>query len=348
MIVQQKKENRLVYLYKADGDGLIKELSKPYEIPSLHQLADDADCYMRVINISDVRHSMRFNPIQLKYIPTIQDAIIYSDALLQHFSKNAEGAPQYFQLYKETSVNFLAACIWFLMNYKPMPYDAKHNQLWPEYYTDHETGHRRLTGRVFDTEEHVKYVEAAVWLGKYSDMPHVLAFLNLEYKTMLDVLETDSEAFPLIAPYRMIFRNRDYELLNLAFLPLRTALCRFQSKEMYWLLHKDGDDFDLSVPLCRDYLMLVSKDSQRKFLNMFSLLIGASVPTGKEWNYLDREFSWESYNTILEGENIRPYRFSSKEEMERILYANYDSVKVDVDNMIEEIIKEYPRSYEEN
>jgi len=348
MIVQQKKENRLVYLYKADGNGLIKELSEPYEIPSLHQLADDVGCYMRVINISDVRNSMRFNPIQLKYIPTLQDAITYSDNLLNYFWENAEGAPQYFKLYQESSVNFLAACIWFLMNYKRMPYDAKHYQLWPEYYTDHETGHRRLTGRVFDTEEHVKYVEEAFWLGKYSDMPHVLAFLNLGYKTMLDVLETDNEVFPLIAPHRMIFRNREDELLDLSLLPLRTVLCRFQTKEMYWVLHKDGDDFDLSVPLCRDYLMLVSKESQRKLLNIFSLLIGASVPTGKDWDCLDKKFPWESYNTILEGENIRPYRFSSKEEMEKILYANYDSVKVDVDNMIEEIIKEYPRSYEEN
>ena len=349
MIVQQKKENRLVYLYKADGNGLIKELSEPYEIPSLHQLADDVGCYMRVINISDMRNSMRFNPIQLKYIPTFQDAITYSDNLLSYFWENAEGAPQYFKLYQETSVNFLAACIFFFVNYKRLPYDNETGEeLVPEYHTDKETGHKKLTGNVFDKNGNPVPPNKFYWLGKYSDMPHVLAFLNLGYKTMFDVLETDNEVFPLIAPYRMIYRNREDELLDLSLLPLRTVLCRFQTKEMYWVLHKDGDDFDLSVPLCRDYLMLVSKESQRKLLNIISLLIGASVPTGKDWDCLDKKFPWESYNTILEGENIRPYRFSSKEEMEKILYANYDSVKVDVDNMIEEIIKEYPRSYEEN
>lgn len=350
MIVRQKQRNRLVYLYKADGDGLIKELSKPYEIPSLHQLADDAGCYMRVINISDVQHSMRFNPIQLKYIPTIQDAITYSDNLLKSFWENTEGAPRYFKLYQETSVNFLAACIWFLMNYRRLPYydNETSEELVPEFHTDKETGHKKLTGNVFDKNGIPVPPNKFHWLGKYSDMPHVMALLNLGYKIMFDVLETDSEVFPLIAPHRTIFRNNDIELMDLTLLPLRTVISRFQTKEMYWILHRDGDDFDLSGSWCRDYLMIVCKDSQRKLLDMFSLLIGTSVPTGKEWNYMDKEFPWESYNTILEGENILLYRFSSKEEMERILYANYQNVKCDIDNMIEEIINEYPLSYEED
>jgi len=33
---------------------------------------------------------------------------------------------------------------------------------------------------------------------------------------------------------------------------------------------------------------------------------------------------------------------------EKILYANYDSVKTDVDNMIEEIFREFPRSSEDD
>ena len=45
-------------------------------------------------------------------------------------------------------------------------------------------------------------VTPAYWLGKYSDMPHVLSFLNIDYKTMFEILQTDPEIFPLIAPFK--------------------------------------------------------------------------------------------------------------------------------------------------
>ena len=54
------------------------------------------------------------------------------------------------------------------------------------------------TGRVFDKMGNE--VEPAYWLGKYSDMPHILSFLNESYQTIFEVLETDNEVAPLLGP----------------------------------------------------------------------------------------------------------------------------------------------------
>ena len=47
------------------------------------------------------------------------------------------------------------------------------------------------TGKVFNHSG--EEVEPAYWLGKYSDMPHILSFLNESYQTIFNVLETDNE-----------------------------------------------------------------------------------------------------------------------------------------------------------
>lgn len=56
---------------------------------------------------------------------------------------------------------------------------------------DTKTGRMIPTGRVFD--ENGKEVQPEYWLGKYSDMPHILSFLNESYQTIFEVLETDNE-----------------------------------------------------------------------------------------------------------------------------------------------------------
>lgn len=43
----------------------------------------------------------------------------------------------------------------------------------------------------------------AYWLGKYSDMPHILSFLNESYQTIFEVLQTDNEVAPCLARSRL-------------------------------------------------------------------------------------------------------------------------------------------------
>ena len=137
-------------------------------------------CQFNIINFVNVEYSRRVN-----------------DSLNKGKNEGGGGSDQFF---KTSAVNFLAACIYFFVNYKRLPYDKDGNELVPEYTEDKETHHRKLTGRVFDKAGNT--VTPAYWLGKYSDMPHVLSFLNIDYKTMFEILQTDPEIFPLIAPFK--------------------------------------------------------------------------------------------------------------------------------------------------
>ena len=74
---------------------------------------------------------------------------------------------------------------------------------------DPETGMIKPTGVVRDTAGNI--VEPAYWLGKYSDMPHILSFLNESYETIFEVLMTDTEVAPLLGPFRTAFDNKAME-----------------------------------------------------------------------------------------------------------------------------------------
>jgi hypothetical protein len=351
MIVQ--RDNYLISLYQSDDVGVMQELFHPNEIPDPRELAEKGFRLIRVLNFADVGHSMRFNPIQLKYIPTIHDAMAFSDKLLEQFWMNTDNPPRYFQLYKEAAKDFLTACIWFFMNYEKLPYDSCGDLLWPEHYTDPETLHRKLTGRVFITEEirdeaeknlaagrkySLGLVNPDHWLGKYSDLPHIISFLNLDHGTIFEVLRTDPETIPLIKMYQTAYEDRDRELVDLCLLPLTSLISKLQTKEAYWVFHRDGDDFDLSDRKWhRDYMMIVCRRSQQQLLKTLSLLVCGSMPTGEEWNYMDAEFKWGSYQYLKDVLEIKPYEFSSSDSMERILSANFFQVQRDIDSLTKEI-----------
>ena len=96
-------------------------------------------------------YSKRVNPIQLKYINNLAAVSETAETLLDSLQKGRRegggGADQFFQT---SSVNFLAACIFFFCNWNKMPYDKDGKPLVPVYDTDRQTGQKRLTGKVLD------------------------------------------------------------------------------------------------------------------------------------------------------------------------------------------------------
>ena len=113
----------------------MEELLSPSDVPSVEELKRQKR-FMRVLNISDIRRSMRFNPIQLKYLPTLQDTTAFAEKLLNVTGITGE------TFYMKAAANFLAACLWFFMNYRKKPFDADRNMLYPEYREDPETHHQ--------------------------------------------------------------------------------------------------------------------------------------------------------------------------------------------------------------
>ena len=203
-------------------------------------------CKFNIINFVDVEYSRRVNPIQQKYIGNLAAASETAETLLESLQKGKkEGGGGSDQFFQTSAVNFLAACIYFFVNYKKVPYDKDGKPLVAEMMEEPKTHRPKPTGRVFNSKG--EEVEPAYWLGKYSDMPHILSFLNQDYQTIFEVLDTDNEVAPLLGPFQTAMKNKAMEQLEGMIGTLRVYTSRLATKESYWIFHKDGDDFDLKV-----------------------------------------------------------------------------------------------------
>ena len=232
------------------------------------------DCAFNIINFVNVEYSRRVNPIQLKYISNLAAASETAETLLESLQKGKkEGGGGSDQFFQTSAVNFLAACIYFFCNYEKRPYDANGHEMNYDKTIDPETGMIKPTGVVRDTAGNI--VEPAYWLGKYSDMPHILSFLNESYETIFEVLMTDTEVAPLLGPFRTAFDNKAMEQLEGMIGTLRVFTSRLATKESYWIFSKEGDDFDLKVsdPAHPSYLLIANDPEMESIIGALNALI---------------------------------------------------------------------------
>lgn len=230
-------------------------------------------CQFNIINFVNVEYSRRVNPIQQKYIPNLAAASETAETLiesLQKGKKDSGGSDQFFQT---SATNFLAACIYFFVNYDKKPYDEDGNELVAEYKIDESTLHRKLTGRVFRDNTMQEKVQPAYWLGRYSDMPHVLSFLNHSYEEIFEVLETDPEVYPLLGSFITAYKNKAMEQLEGMIGTLRVQISRLATKEAYWVF--SGDDFDLKVsdPKHPSYLLIANDPDMESIIGALNAMI---------------------------------------------------------------------------
>ena len=232
------------------------------------------NCQFNIINFVNVEYSRRVNPIQLKYISNLAAASETAETLLESLQKGKkEGGGGSDQFFQTSAVNFLAACIYFFCNYEKRPYDANGNEMNFDKTIDPETGMIKPTGVVRDTNGNI--AQPAYWLGKYSDMPHILSFLNESYDTIFEVLKTDTEVAPLLGPFQTAFENKAMEQLEGMIGTLRVFTSRLATKESYWIFSKDGDDFDLKVsdPKNPSYLLIANDPEMESIIGALNALI---------------------------------------------------------------------------
>ena len=232
------------------------------------------DCQFNMINFVKVEYSRRVNPIQLKYIGNLAAASETAETLLESLQKGKkEGGGGSDQFFQTSAVNFLAACIYFFCNYEKRPYDKDGNEMNYDKTIDPETGMIKPTGVVRDAAGNI--TKPAYWLGKYSDMPHILSFLNESYDTIFEVLMTDTEVAPLLGPFRTAYENNAIEQLEGMIGTLRVFTSRLATKESYWIFSKEGDDFDLKVsdPEHPSYLLIANDPEMESIIGALNALI---------------------------------------------------------------------------
>ena len=217
-----------------------------------------------VINFVNMEYTRRVNPIQLRYINSLGEALETANTLIEALGKGKGSSGGSDDFFKKSAENFLAACIFHFVNYDIRPYDKDWNMLTEGKDKDGNTVYRDKDGNVRELYR---------WKGRYSDLPHVLAFMQEEYSIIFDVLMNNSRVAPLVAPFRSAYKNEAMDQLEGMIGTLRVDASRLVSEESYWVL--SGDDFDLKIsdPANPSYLLIANDPKMESVITALNAVI---------------------------------------------------------------------------
>jgi hypothetical protein len=124
----------------------------------------------------------------------------------------------------------------------------------------------------FFTQSAVNFLAACVYFfsryesGKYSSLPHVLAFLNLSYEEIFNTLFSEPELSSLLSPFATAYRNRAFEQLEGQIGTLKIFISRMATKETFWVF--SGDDFNLKISdPANPAMMVLANDPNTQNIN---------------------------------------------------------------------------------
>ncbi|WP_276499847.1 type IV secretory system conjugative DNA transfer family protein [Pontibacter litorisediminis] len=103
----------------------------------------------------------------------------------------------------------------------------------------------------FFTQSAVNFLASCIFFlsryksGRYSTFPHVMAFLNLGYDEIFDLLFQEPQLVSLLSPFRSAYKNKAFDQLEGQIGTLKINIGRLATKETFWVL--SGDDLDLKI-----------------------------------------------------------------------------------------------------
>lgn len=103
----------------------------------------------------------------------------------------------------------------------------------------------------FFTQSAVNFLAACIFFfsrykdGRYSTLPHVLAFLNLSYEQIFTVLFSNKELASLLSPFMSAYKAKAFDQLEGQVGTLKIFISRMATKETFWVF--GADDFELQV-----------------------------------------------------------------------------------------------------
>ncbi len=128
-------------------------------------------------------------------------------------------------------------------------------------------GDRPQGNEQFFTQSAINFLAACTFFlarhenGRYSSLPHLLAFISLPYERIFAHLFTKPELQSLVAPFASAHKNKAHEQLEGQIGSLRIQISRLATKETFWVF--GANDFDLKISNPAAVLVLAnSPDSQ--------------------------------------------------------------------------------------
>lgn len=103
----------------------------------------------------------------------------------------------------------------------------------------------------FFTQSAINFLSSCIYFfathekGKYSDLPHILSFMNRSYKEIFDTLFEHEELYSLLSPFKSAYENKAFDQLEGQVGTLKIFLSRLATKESYWVF--SGDEVELKI-----------------------------------------------------------------------------------------------------
>ena len=103
----------------------------------------------------------------------------------------------------------------------------------------------------FFTQSAINFLSSCIYFfatlenGKYSDLPHLLSFMNRSYKEIFDSLFTHEELHSLLSPFKSAYDNKAFDQLEGQVGTLKIFLSRLATKESFFLF--SGDEVELKI-----------------------------------------------------------------------------------------------------
>lgn len=103
----------------------------------------------------------------------------------------------------------------------------------------------------FFTQSAINFLSSCIYFfatfenGRYSDLPHILSFMNRSYKEIFDTLFTNEEIYSLLSPFKTAYDNKAFDQLEGQVGTLKIFLSRLATKESFWVF--SGDEVELKI-----------------------------------------------------------------------------------------------------
>ncbi|MBA4145725.1 MAG: conjugal transfer protein TraG, partial [Cytophaga sp.] len=103
----------------------------------------------------------------------------------------------------------------------------------------------------FFVESPINFVTGILWFlrrykdGIYCTLPHVIELMQLEYRTLFPLLDTEAEIDVLINPFESAYRHEAWEQLEGQIASAKIGMARLSSPKLYYVL--SGNDFTLDI-----------------------------------------------------------------------------------------------------
>ena len=103
----------------------------------------------------------------------------------------------------------------------------------------------------FFTQSAINFLSSCIYFfarfenGKYSDLPHILSFMNRSYKDIFDTLFSNEEIYSLLSPFKTAYDNKAFDQLEGQVGTLKIFLSRLATKESFWVF--SGNEVELKI-----------------------------------------------------------------------------------------------------